>query len=134
VRYKRPKLSTTARQAHQQVQWYLIMRYLYIWSNHIGKTCYGITSNVENRKRKYEGHCGHEVNFDHVYTGPANHIEDLEDRIKSEFWDHLFGTGTGRYEWINENVATDQILQWIAWEIENTYENLITKVDATSNI
>ena len=67
------------------------------------------------------------VQFDHVYVGPSNHIEDLEDRIKSEFWEHLFATGTGKYEWINENIDTAQVLQWVEWEIENTYENLITK-------
>jgi len=105
------------------------MRYLYIWHNHIGKTCFGITSRVENRKRKYEGHCGHEVRFDCVYEGPANHIEDLEDRIKGEFWEHLFATGTGKYKWINEDVPHEQVLSWINWEIENTYNNQIKLVD-----
>ena len=101
------------------------MRYLYVWSNHIGKTCFGITSNVDNRRRKYEGHCGHEVRFDHLYSGPANHIEDLEDRIKSEFHDYLFATTSGKYEWINEEIKTSQIIDWLNWEIENTYEGLI---------
>ena len=103
------------------------MRYLYIWSNHVGKTCFGITSNLENRKRKYEGHCGIEITFDKVYAGPANHIEDLEDNIKREFYDHLFATGSGKYEWINQEVSTEQVLGWINWEIENTYNNLITE-------
>lgn len=105
------------------------MRYLYIWKNYIGKTCFGITSNVENRKRKYEGHCGHEVHFDRLYEGPANHIEDLENRIKDEFWNHMFATGTGKYEWINEEIETEQILNWIDWEIENTYERKIINVN-----
>ena len=105
------------------------MRYLYIWHNHIGRTCFGITSNVENRRRKYEGHCGHAVRFDCVYQGPANHIEDLEDRIKDEFWNFLFRTGTGKYEWINEQVSQQQVDNWLQWEIENTYNNQISKVD-----
>jgi len=84
---------------------------------------------VENRRRKYEGHCGHEVRFDCVYKGPANHIEDLEDRIKDEFWNFLFRTGTGKYEWINEEVSQQQVDNWLQWEIENTYNNQISKVD-----
>jgi hypothetical protein len=105
------------------------MRYLYIWSNHVGRTCFGITSNPENRKRKYEGHNGFEVNWLRLYSGPANHIEDLEDRIKGEFWDHMFATGTGKYEWIQETVSTEQILNWLDWECENTYSNQIKEVE-----
>lgn len=100
-------------------------RYLYIWHNHVGKTCFGITSNTENRKRNYEGHCGFEIHFDRVYAGPANHIEDLEDRIKGEFVDYLFSTGTGKYEWINEDIPTANIIGWIDWEAENTYNGQI---------
>ena len=101
------------------------MRYLYIWTNHLGRTCYGITSNPDTRKRKYEGHNGFEVNWLKLYAGPSNHIEDLEDRIKGEFWDHLFQTTTGKYEWIRETVSTEQVIQWLEWEIENTYDGLI---------
>jgi hypothetical protein len=104
------------------------MRYLYIWANHLGKTCFGITSSPDNRKRKYEGHNGFEVNWLKLYSGPDNHIEDLEDRIKSEFWNHLFETGNGKYEWIQETVSTEHIVSWIEWEIENTYSNLISVV------
>ena len=103
------------------------MRYLYIWSNATGKTCFGITSNIENRKRKYEGHCGIEIKFTNVFQGPSNHIEDLEDNIKKEFRDHLFSTGIGKYEWINENIDTDTVLGWKRWEIENTYNKLVTE-------
>ena len=99
----------------------------------MGRTCFGITSNPDNRKRKYEGHTGFEVNWTKLYAGPSNHIEDLEDRIKSEFWDHLFYTTTGKYEWIREDINTDQIIQWLEWEVENTYENVINEVDATTN-
>ena len=101
------------------------MRYLYIWTNHLGRTCYGITSNPDTRKRKYEGHNGFEVNWLKLYAGPSNHIADLEDRIKGEFWDHLFQTTTGKYEWIRETVSTEQVIQWLEWEIENTYNGLI---------
>jgi len=98
------------------------MRYLYIWSNHLGRTCFGITSNPETRKRKYEGHTGFEVTWTRLYEGPANHIEDL-----------VFQTNTGKYEWIRETVSTEQILNWLDWECENTYNNLIKTVDTTAN-
>lgn len=105
------------------------MRYLYIWANHVGRTCFGITSNPENRKRKYEGHNGFEVKWLKLYKGPAAHIEDLEDRIKGEFHEHQFGTGIGKYEWINETIKTEHIISWLDWECENTYENRIVSVD-----
>jgi hypothetical protein len=63
-----------------------------------------------------------------VYQGPANHIEDLEDNIKREFYQHLFSTGIGKYEWINQDVTTEQVLSWIDWEIENTYNNQIVLI------
>lgn len=103
------------------------MKYLYIWNNHFGKTCFGITSDSERRRRKYEGHCGFEVTWTELYQGPTNHIEDLETRIKTEFWDHLFFTSSGKYEWINETIPVEQVLNWIDWEIENTYNNQIQK-------
>jgi|TARA_R110002167_G_scaffold2303_11_gene11908 hypothetical protein len=103
------------------------MRHLYIWSNVAGKTCFGITSNLDNRRRKYEGHNGFAIEFTDVFSGPANHIEDLETQIKNEFDEHLFHTGIGKYEWINETIATEQVVGWIQWEIENTYNNQITK-------
>ncbi len=103
------------------------MRYLYIWANHLGKTCFGITSNPDNRKRKYEGHNGFEVNWLKLYVGPDNHIEDLEDKIKHEFWDHLFETGIGKYEWIQETVSTEHVIKWLEWEIENTYDSIIVE-------
>lgn len=103
------------------------MRYLYIWANHLGKTCFGITSNPDNRKRKYEGHNGFEVNWLKLYVGPDNHIEDLEDKIKQEFWDHLFETGIGKYEWIQETISTEQVIKWLEWEIENTYDSIIVE-------
>jgi len=73
------------------------------------------------------------VTWTRLYEGPANHIEDLEDRIKREFWNQLFQTNTGKYEWIRETVSTEQILNWLDWECENTYNNLIKTVDTTVN-
>lgn len=100
------------------------MYYFYLWSNHLGRTCFGITGHPENRRRKYEGHCGHEVIFDKLYEGPQTLIEDLEDRIKGEFYEHLFSTGIGRYEWILEDVPYEQVHGWVEWEIVNSYSTI----------
>jgi cephalosporin-C deacetylase-like acetyl esterase len=45
-------------------------------------------------------------------------IRDLEDRVKRDFHDYLFvGHRNFRYEWITEEVAFDQIVQYLEWEI-----------------
>jgi hypothetical protein len=31
------------------------------------------------------------------------------------------GTNGFRYEWINEHVEFDSIVNWVEWEIENTF-------------
>jgi len=104
------------------------MYYFYLWTNHLGSTCFGITGNPEGRRRKYEGHCGHVVKFERLYEGRQTLIEDLEDSIKSEFYEHLLDTGAGKYEWIL-NVPSEQVLGWVEWEINNSYANLITHID-----
>lgn len=97
-------------------------KYFYLWKNHVANTCFGITSNPENRLRKYEGHCGVPVKFDYLFEGPSNLIEDLEDRLKDTFWDHLFN----KYEWVRGDAYSfDEVVAWVEWEIENTYDNLI---------
>ena len=109
------------------------MHYFYLWKNHLGRTCYGITGNPENRRRKYEGHCGYPVKFDHLFEGPQALIEDLEDQVKSEFWEHMFGTEIGKYEWIREDIPNEQVVGYVKWEVENTYNNnIVTKVEETS--
>jgi hypothetical protein len=108
------------------------MYYFYLWSNHLGRTCFGITGNPENRRRKYEGHCGHEVLFEKLYEGPQALIEDLEDRIKGEFFEYLFGTGIGKYEWIRENVPTEQVYGWVDWEVAESYNKQIALIESPS--
>lgn len=108
---------------------YLTMKpyYLYTRVNEYGRTGFGITSNLTRRKQNYEGHCGYAIEFDQVFVGPKNHIEDLEDKIKQEFNDHMFTTSY-KYEWINETVEPQQVKMWIHWEIENTFEGIIHEV------
>jgi hypothetical protein len=84
----------------------------------ITRTCFGITGNRDNRINGYEGHVGHAVKFQRLWTGPDRLIRELEDRIKRDFHDYLVTGHRGfRYEWINEDVEFDQIVQYVEWEI-----------------
>ena len=86
------------------------------------RTCIGITSNPWNRIHGYEGHVGHVVKFAKLWKGPERLIRELETKIKSDFYDYMFvGTDKFRYEWINENIPFDSIVNWVKWETENTY-------------
>jgi hypothetical protein len=101
------------------------MYYFYIWHNHVGRTCFGVTGNPFTRLKKYEGHAGVEVSFDVLFEGPESHVRDLEVNVKAEFWDHLFQSGKSeKYEWINNTVSTEQVINWVQWEIDNNYPTL----------
>lgn len=111
-------------------------RYLYLWKHKIvlpddtivNRTCFGITSNLDNRRNNYEGHVGHDVEFLDVWVGPDRPIRDLEEHIKSTFCDYmLVGHRNFRYEWITESVEYEQILNWIIWETDS--HPSITKLD-----
>jgi len=94
----------------------------------IARTCFGITSNADARTQGYEGHCGHVVKFARLWAGPERLIRELEARIKRDFFQYtVVGTGGFRYEWINEEIAFDDIVRWVEWEVENTFIG-ITKV------
>lgn len=108
--------------------------YFYLWRHRfvddvtdqiVTRTCFGITSNPENRIQGYEGHVGHTVKFLHLWTGPERLIRELESRIKSDFYQQIFvGTRNFRYEWINETVEFDHVVAWVDWEVENTFGNI----------
>ena len=104
--------------------------YFYLWRNRIvldddrivTRTCLGITGSAERRTQGYEGHCGHTVKFAKLWAGPKRLIQELEIKIKSDFYDYLFvGTGGFRYEWITEDVEFEDIVKWVEWEVENTF-------------
>jgi hypothetical protein len=101
------------------------IEYLYLWQHKIvtaddrivTRTCFGITGNLDNRQNGYEGHVGHEVEFKDLWVGPFRPIKDLEDHIKLAFADYLVvGHRNFKYEWINEDITYDQIVQWLDWE------------------
>jgi len=108
--------------------------YFYLWRNRflddstdsiISRTCFGITTSPNKRKKAYEGHVGHTVNFDHLWTGPKRLILELESKIKSDFFEYRFvGTDQYRYEWINETVPFESIVKWVQWEVDNTFDGI----------
>ena len=112
--------------------------YFYLWrhyfydpetENFIWRTCFGITTNPEGRIQGYEGHVGHTVKFERLWSGPERLIRELETRVKLDFNDYLFtGTNGYRYEWITEEVELETILNWVQWEIDHTFVG-ITSID-----
>jgi hypothetical protein len=105
--------------------------YFYLWrscfvdsgtNQLVSRTCFGITKNINDRIKGYEGHVGHTVKFEHVWQGPERLIRELESRIKSDFFDEIFVGDSGyRYEWIKETVQFDSIVKWVNWEVSNTF-------------
>lgn len=105
--------------------------YFYLWRHRfvddatdaiVSRTCFGITSNPGNRIHGYEGHVGHVIKFARLWTGPERLIREIENRIKSDFFQYtVVGTDGFRYEWINETVDFESIVSWVNWEIENTF-------------
>jgi len=84
----------------------------------IVRTCFGITTNRDNRINGYEGHVGHKIKFERVWSGPERLIRELEDKVKQDFHDYLvIGHRGFRYEWITEDVEFDQIVKYVEWEI-----------------
>ena len=114
--------------------------YFYLWRHRfvddatdkiISRTCFGITSNPVARTQGYEGHVGHIVKFARLWTGPERLIRELETRIKSDFYQQIVvGTNGFRYEWIDETVDFDNIVQWAEWEVANTFVGINFVEDA----
>lgn len=109
--------------------------YFYLWRHRfvddatdkiVARTCFGITSNPQGRIHGYEGHVGHVVKFAQLWTGTERLIREIETRIKSDFFQHtVTGTDGFRYEWIDETVDFENIVQWVNWEIENTFIGIV---------
>jgi len=105
--------------------------YFYLWRHRfvddatdqvLARTCFGITGNPTGRIQGYEGHVGHVVKFTGLWTGSERLIRELENRIKSDFYEHIVtGTNGFRYEWINETIDHQAVHGWVQWDIENTF-------------
>lgn len=111
-------------------------RYLYLWQHRfwdpvqqkiLDRVCFGITGDPDGRRNGYEGHVGHAVEFAHLWQGPERVIRELENKIKMDFQDHLVkGHRNFVYEWLTEDIAMDQILGWVQYEIQDV--NTVVKV------
>lgn len=84
----------------------------------ITRTCFGITGNRDNRQNAYEGHVGHPIKFERIWTGPERLIRELEDKVKRDFYDYLvIGHRNFRYEWITEDIDFEHMVRYVEWEI-----------------
>jgi len=105
------------------------MQYLYLWRHRfwdpdqdklVERICFGITGDPDGRRNGYEGHVGHRVEFAHLWSGPDRVIRELEDKIKTDFRDYLFqGHRDFVYEWLSEDIAMEQILGWMDYELQD---------------
>ena len=109
--------------------------YFYLWRHRyvdditdavITRTCFGITSTLDKRQNGYEGHVGHAIKWAATWTGPERQIRELEHRLKSAFRDYLFsGHNDAVYEWVDETIAFEDIRNWVQWEVENTFADIV---------
>ena len=94
--------------------------YLYTWQNYLGRTCFGITTDLVRRQNNYEGSCGDTVNFINVWEGPDRALRELENEIKNAFREYTWiGARDWTYEWINPEISYDQLYGWIEHEVKD---------------
>lgn len=95
-------------------------RYVNEHNTIVVRTCFGITGNRDNRRNGYEGHVGHSVVFERVWSGPERLIRELETKVKQDFADYLFSGHRGFvYEWITEEIDFENIVNYVEWEVNN---------------
>lgn len=102
--------------------------WFYLWQKRVlldddqivTRTCFGITSDADNRRNNYEGANGHAVEFLDLWVGPDRPIRELETKLKSAFDEQLVtGFRNFKYEWVNETVPYEQIKSWVKWELQD---------------
>ena len=111
------------------------LHHFYLWRHRfvdddtdavISRTCFGITTNLDSRQNGYEGHVGHAIRWAGVWQGPERQIRELEHRLKTAFRDYLFaGHNDYVYEWVDETVPFESIQNWVEWEVENTFADVV---------
>jgi hypothetical protein len=111
--------------------------YFYLWQHRFcdpdtdslkTRICFGITGNLDNRQNGYEGHVGHAVRWQSVWSGPERLIRELESKVKIDFRDFLWaGHRNYKYEWLDESISLDQITGWAEFELDgiSTVEKII---------
>lgn len=74
---------------------------------------FGIAENIKDRNHKYSSHSGKIVNFPYVYGGHRPHAKALERTIKREFVDNLWIVEDWKTEWLNEDVTSDTLKEYV---------------------
>lgn len=114
---------------HSEDHCFYLWRHRYIdddTDTAITRTCFGITSNLDKRQNGYEGHVGHTIKWAGTWSGPERQIRELEHRLKSAFRDYLFsGHNDAVYEWVDQTIAFEDIRNWVQWEVENTFADVV---------
>jgi hypothetical protein len=102
--------------------------WFYLWRKRIlldddqvvTRTCFGITTDIDNRRNNYEGANGHDVEFLDMWHGPNRPVKELETKLKQVFSEQLVtGFRNFKYEWVNETVPYEQVKSWVEWELQN---------------
>lgn len=89
------------------------------------RTCFGITTDIDQRQNSYEGHVGHEIRWAALWTGPERQIRELEHRLKSAFRDYLVsGHNDYVYEWVDESQPFETIRNWVEWEVAHVFADI----------
>jgi hypothetical protein len=107
---------------HPKQLWFYLWKKRILLNNNqiVERTCFGITSDVNNRRNNYEGANGHDVEFLALWEGPDRPIRELETKLKLVFNEQLVtGFRNFKYEWIDETVSFEQVKDWVAWELQN---------------
>jgi hypothetical protein len=104
--------------------------FFYMWRHpYTNKTCYGITSNLDDRNRAYRGHNGFDVDWCFLIEGPLVEINKLERTLKKKLTEVERGLNKkityGNYEWISEEVEYQTIEGLIEFFMQNdNYQGL----------
>lgn len=100
--------------------------YFYLWRHQYnGRTCYGISSNPEYRRSKYEGHTGEDVNFSLIIEANEPTIRALEKDLK--YFIGRLGVQWKTYEWIDSSVSYETIVETVFYLLEDSRYKIIKK-------
>ena len=84
----------------------------YLWLHPYNyRICYGITTALNRRRKKYEAHAGFDVEFSYVVTDKSHKIDELEQRLK----DIVAKTKNNwkSYEWINGDIGYNSVIELV---------------------
>lgn len=111
--------------------------HFYMWMHPYTKmTCYGITGNLDHRKRNYQGGNGFDIVWNFLATGSEDEIKKLERTLKQAIKEVEAVEGRkisyGEYEWVSAEVEYDSIVALINSFIEEDIYETIRVVKTTA--